>query len=48
MEHFFATFEKMPKELVEFSLNTFNALTDFITVYSEKDIYVTFRNRQEI
>lgn len=48
IEDFLTDFEKMPEALTEFSLDAFNALTDFITVYSEKDIRVTFRNGQEI
>ena len=41
-------FEKMPEQLTEFSLDNFNALTDYLTVNSEGNIDVTFRNGQTI
>jgi site-specific DNA recombinase len=41
-------FEKTPDTLTEFSVEAFSSLVDFITVYSEKDIRVTFKNGQEI
>ncbi|WP_329886088.1 hypothetical protein [Pseudoramibacter faecis] len=37
------TFRKEPDSLTEFSLDAFNGLVAFITVYSDKDIRVTFR-----
>ena len=48
IDDFLRAFEKMPCSLNEFSLSFFNGLVDFITVYNEKDIRVTFRNGQEI
>lgn len=48
IEDFLAAFEKAPDTLTEFSVEAFSSLVDFITVYSEKDIRVTFRNGQEI
>ena len=48
IEDFLAAFEKTPDILTEFSVEAFSSLVDFITVYSEKDIRVTFRNGQEI
>ena len=38
----------MPEQLTEFSLDNFNALTDYLTVNSEGNIDVTFRNGQTI
>ena len=48
VEDFLTAFKKMPEELTEFSLDNFNALTDYLTVNSERDIDVTFRNGQTI
>ena len=48
IEDFLAAFEKTPDTLTEFSVESFSSLVDFITVYSEKDIRVTFKNGQEI
>lgn len=45
---FLTAFEKTPDELAEFTLDAFIALTEFNTVYSAKDIRVTFRNGQEM
>jgi site-specific DNA recombinase len=42
IEDFLAAFEKTPDTLTEFSVKAFSSLVDFITVYSEKDIRVTF------
>ena len=48
VEDFLAVFEKLPETLTAFSLDNFNALTDYITVNGEGDIDVTFRNGQTI
>ena len=48
VEDFLAAFEKLPETLTAFSLDAFNALTDYLTVNSEGDISVTFRNGQTI
>jgi site-specific DNA recombinase len=48
VEDFLAAFEKLPETLTAFSLDNFNALTDYLTVNSEGDISVTFRNGQTI
>ena len=48
VEDFLTAFEKMPEQLTEFSLDAFNALTDYITVNGEGDIDVIFRNGQTI
>ena len=48
IEDFLTAFEKMPEQLTEFSLDAFNALTDYLTVNGEGDIDVTFRNGQTI
>ena len=48
IEDFLTAFEKTPDTLTEFSVESFSSLVDFITVYSEKDIRVTFKNGQEI
>lgn len=48
VEEFIANFEKMPDELLEFNRGTFNALVDFMTIYGDMDIRVTFRNGQEV
>ena len=48
VEDFLTAFEKMPEQLTEFSLDNFNALTDYLTVNSEGNIDVTFRNGQTI
>lgn len=47
-EDFLTAFEKSPNVLTEFSMEAFSSLVDFITVYSEKDIRITFRNGQEV
>jgi site-specific DNA recombinase len=48
VEDFLAAFEKLPETLTAFSLDNFNALTDYLTVNGEGDISVTFRNGQTI
>jgi len=48
VEAFLKAFEKMPDTLTEFSIDTFNSLVDFATVYGEDDIRFTFKNGQEI
>lgn len=48
IEDFLTAFEKMPEQLIAFSLDAFNALTDYLTVNGEGDIDVTFRNGQTI
>ena len=48
VEDFLKAFEKMPEQLTDFSLDAFNALTDCLTVNSDGDIDVTFRNGQTI
>lgn len=45
---FLTTFEQTSDELPEFTLDAFITLTEFITVYSKKDIRVTFRNGREV
>jgi len=48
VEAFLKAFEEMPDTLTEFSIESFNALVDFATVYSTDDIRFTFKNGQEI
>ena len=48
IEDFLTAFEKTTDTLTEFSVEAFSSLVEFIAVYSEKDIRVTFRNGQEI
>ena len=48
VEDFLKAFEKTPDTLTEFSLDAFTGLVDYLTVYSENDIRVTFRNGIEI
>lgn len=48
VEDFLTAFEKLPETLTAFSLDNFNALTDYLTVNGEGDISVTFRNGQTI
>lgn len=48
VEDFLTSFVKMPEQQTEFSLDSFNALTDYLTVNGEGDIDVTFRNGQTI
>lgn len=48
VEDFLTAFEKLPETLTAFSLDAFNALTDYLTVSGEGDIDVTFRNGQTI
>lgn len=48
VEEFLKAFEKAPDSLTEFNQESFNELCDYITVYSDDDIRVTFRNGQEI
>lgn len=48
VDTFLATFEKMPDDLSEFTLDSWNGLVDFATVYSADDIRFTFKNGQEI
>lgn len=48
IEDFLTAFENMPESLTAFSLDAFNALTDYLTVNGDGDIGVTFRNGQTI
>lgn len=47
-EDFLRAFKKLPDQITEFSLDSFNGLVDFITVNAANDIQVTFRNGQTI
>lgn len=47
-EDFLRAFKKLPDQITEFSLDSFNGLVDFITVNTADDIQVTFRNGQTI
>ena len=48
VEDFLAAFDKMPESLTAFSLDNFNALTNYLMVNGEGDIDVTFRNGRTI
>lgn len=48
IDDFLRAFKTMPETLTSFSLDNFNALADYLTVNSEGDIDVTFRNGQTI
>ena len=45
---FLTAFERLPAQLTEFSLDNWHSLVDYVTVYAEKDIRVTFKNGQEV
>ena len=47
-EDFIRAFKKLPDQITEFSLDSFNGLVDFITINAADDIQVTFRNGQTI
>lgn len=48
VEAFMKSFEALPDQLTTFTVDSWLALTNYITVYSADDIRVTFRNHQEI
>lgn len=48
IDDFLRAFKTMPETLTSFSLDNFNALADYLTVNSEGDIDVTFRDGQTI
>ena len=45
---FLTAFERLPDALTEFSLDAWNGLVDYATVYSADDIRFTFKNGQEL
>ena len=45
---FLNAFKRMPGALTEFSLDAWNSLVDYATVYAADDIRFTFKNGQEI
>ena len=47
-EAFLKAFEKLPDQLMEFTLDNWNGLVDHATVYAEDDIRFTFKNGQEV
>ena len=47
-EAFLTAFEKLPDQLTEFTLNSWNGLVDYATVYAEDDIRFTFKDGQEV
>lgn len=47
-EAFLKAFEKLPAQLTEFTLESWNGLVDYATVYTEDDIRFTFKNGQEV
>ncbi len=47
-EAFLKAFEKLPDQLTEFTLASWNGLVDYATVYAEGDIRFTFKNGQEV
>ena len=47
-ESFFKTFKQLPDSLEEFSIDSWNRLVEYATVYSADDIRFTFKNGQEI
>lgn len=48
VEDFLKAFENTPDTLTEFSADAFTSLVDHLTVHSNNDIRITFRNGQEI
>lgn len=47
-ESFLKTFKQLPDSLEEFSIDSWNSLVEYATVYSADDIRFTFKNGQEI
>lgn len=47
-EAFLTAFEKLPAQITEFSLDSCHSLVDYVTVYAEGNILVTFKNGQEV
>lgn len=47
-EAFLMAFEKLPAQLTDFTLESWNGLVDYATVYGEDDIRFTFKNGQEM
>ena len=47
-ESFFKTFKQLPDSLEEFSIDSWNSLVEYATIYSTDDIRFTFKNGQEI
>lgn len=43
-----STFEKLPNQLPEFTLEAWHGLVEYATVYAEDDIRFTFKNGQEV
>lgn len=48
MDDFLTVFEQMPEALTEFTLEGWNSMVDYATVYSADDIRFTFKNGQEV
>lgn len=47
-ESFLKTFKQLQDSLVEFSIDSWNSLVKYATIYSADDIRFTFKNGQEI
>ncbi len=48
IDAFIKVFESLPQELTEFTIDNWQGLVDYTTVYSGDDIRFTFKNGQEI
>lgn len=48
MDDFLTNFEQMPETLTEFTLECWNSMVDYATVYGTDDIRFTFKNGQEV
>ena len=48
IDDFLTAFEQMPETLTEFTIEGWNSMVDYATVYSADDIRFTFKNSQEI
>ncbi|MFR2882316.1 MAG: hypothetical protein ACLTC8_15950 [Lachnospiraceae bacterium] len=47
-ESFLKTFKQLQDSLEEFSIDSWNSLVEYATIYSADDIRFTFKNGQEI
>ena len=47
-ESFLKTFKQLQDSLEEFSIDSWNSLVEYTTIYSADDIRFTFKNGQEI
>lgn len=48
MDDFLTAFAQPPETLREFTLESWNSMVDYITVYSANDIHFTFKNGQKV